>query len=102
MVGKQSANNRDPWLDRRAGIRHLASGEVWLRASGRHVEGRLVDRSTTGFRVAYASGELSTGLEVEFVIGDQEGRARVVWNRFTRRHWESGLLIMPPKPPVIG
>ena len=65
-----------------------------MRADGRTLEGRLVDRSSTGFRVAYASGELATGCEVDFVIGDQEGRARVVWNRFTSRHWESGLLIL--------
>ncbi len=90
MAGKPSANKPD----QRAAIRHLASGEVWLRAEGQHVEGRLIDRSSTGFRVAYASGELSTGLEVDFVIGHQEGRARVVWNRFTSRHWESGLVIL--------
>ena len=93
MAWKQSANS-DIWLDRRAGIRHPANGEVWLRADGHHVEGRLLDRSAAGFRVAYASGELASGQDVEFVIGNQHGRARVVWNRFTSRHWESGLLIL--------
>ena len=93
MAWKQSANN-EAWPERRAGIRYPAHGEVWLRADGQHVEGRLMDRSSTGFRVAYASGELSTGLEVEFVIGYQKGRARVVWNRFTSQHWESGLVIL--------
>lgn len=97
MVSKQSASKGlpdDAWQERRAGLRHPASGAVWLRAGTQHVEGRLIDRSGTGFRVAYASGELSTGLEVDFIIGDQQGRARVAWNRFTRRHWESGLLIL--------
>ena len=90
MVWKQFANNHE----RRDGLRHPVNGAVWLRASGQDVQGQLIDRSSTGFRVAYASGELCTGLEVEFVIGDQQGRARVAWNRFTRRHWESGLLIL--------
>ena len=93
MAWKQSASN-EAWPERRAGIRHSAHGEVWLRAEGQHVEGRLMDRSSTGFRVAHASGELSTGLEMEFVTDHQEGRARVLWNRFTSRHWESGLVIL--------
>ena len=93
MAWKQSANN-EKWPERRAGIRHPAHGDVWLRVEGQHVEGRLMDRSSTGFRVAHASGDFSTGLEVDFVIGNQEGRARVVWNRFTSRHWESGLMIL--------
>jgi hypothetical protein len=91
MVSKQPENKA---IERRSAIRYPASGEVWLRPDGRNVEGRLLDRSATGFRVAYASGELEIGAEVDFVIGHQEGRARVVWNRFTRRHWESGLLIL--------
>lgn len=91
MVSKQLESKG---IDRRTAIRHPASGEVWLRTDGGDIHGRLVDRSLTGFRVAYASGELETGCEVDFVIGDQQGRARVVWNRFTSRHWESGLFIL--------
>ena len=84
----------DQGSERRLAMRHPASGAVWMRVGGREVEGRLVDRGATGFRVAYASGELATGCEVEFMIGDQQGRALVAWNRFTSQHWESGLLIL--------
>jgi hypothetical protein len=96
MVWKQSEDSalEVTGHERRQAIRYPASGAVWLRIGGRSLEGRLVDRSTTGFRVAYASGDLETGEEVDFVIGHQEGRARVVWNRFTSRHWESGLFIL--------
>jgi len=92
MAWKQSASSEVP--ERRGGFRHPASAAVHLDSGGTPVEGRLIDRSATGFRIAYSSGELSTGLEVAFVIGDQQGRARVVWNRFTQRHWESGLLVL--------
>ncbi len=92
MAWKQSASNEVP--ERRGGLRHAASAAVRLDAGDSQVEGQLIDRSATGFRIAYCSGELSTGLEVDFVIGDQQGRARVVWNRFTQRHWESGLLVL--------
>ena len=97
MVWKQSEDSapKTKGAERRTAIRQPASGEVWLRADGGNIEGRLVDRSATGFRVAHGSSELKTGWEVHFTIGNQEGRARVVWNRFTRRHWESGLLILP-------
>lgn len=93
MAWKQSTA-KAATRERRAAIRQPATGAVWLRSTEGDVEGQLIDRSATGFRVAYASGELSTGLEVDFVIGQQQGRARVAWNRFTRRHWESGLLIL--------
>ena len=84
--------------DRRASFRHPATADVCLLVEGQLVEGRLIDRSATGFRLAYASGQLETGQEVEFVIGHQTGRARVAWNRFTHQHWESGLLIVPVCP----
>ena len=95
MAWKQSANSHErPVGDRRGGIRHPASGQVWLWPDGQHVEGRLLDQSATGFRVAYASGELTTGQDLSFAIGHRQGRARVVWNRFTSQHWESGLVIL--------
>ena len=95
MAWKQFDSSRErPSEERRGGIRHPAAGEVWLWMDGRQVEGRLIDRSETGFRVAYASGELTTGQELKFAIGHQQGQARVVWNRFTSQHWESGLVIL--------
>ena len=95
MAWKQFDRSRErPGEERRGGIRHPAAGEVWLWMEGRQVEGRLIDRSGTGFRVAYASGELTTGQELKFAIGHRQGQARVVWNRFTSQHWESGLVIL--------
>ncbi|MBY0508327.1 MAG: PilZ domain-containing protein [Bryobacteraceae bacterium] len=75
-------------------MRHAAAGQVRLWVDGQPIEGRLLDCSETGFRLASASGELATGVDVDFVIGSRTGRARVVWNRFTSKHWESGLLIL--------
>lgn len=90
MVWNPSENSHD----RRSGFRYPATDHVSLRANGLLLEGRLIDRSATGFRIAYASGELETGQVVEFVLGNHSGHARVAWNRFTNHHWESGLLII--------
>ncbi len=91
MAWNPPENNQD----RRASFRYPARDHVSLRADCLFVEGHLIDRSATGFRIAYASGELETGQIVEFVLGDHTGHARVAWNRFTKHHWESGLLIVP-------
>lgn len=90
MAWNPSANRQD----RRASPRYPAAADVVLRAEGLVIEARLIDRSATGFRVAYATGELETGQEVEFAFDNHTGRARVAWNRFTNHHWESGLLIV--------
>jgi hypothetical protein len=59
----------------------------------RQLEGRLVDLSEGGFRMAHASIELTPGLVVKFSHSTATGTARVVWNRILQNRVETGFLI---------
>ena len=59
------------------------------------VEGRLVDLSTGGFRMAHSSSDLLRGQVVEFSHAEAKGSARVVWNRILENRIETGFLILP-------
>jgi hypothetical protein len=59
----------------------------------RQLEGRLVDLSEGGFRMAHASIELIPGMVVKFKHSTATGTARVVWNRILLNRVETGFLI---------
>lgn len=85
------------WEDRRAEVRHKAAGSVALRLEDDYpvsFEGRLLDISTSGFRVRHFNAQLRSGQVCDFLLPGTQGRARVVWNRTTPEHIETGFLIL--------
>jgi hypothetical protein len=62
------------------------------------VSGRLVDVSSSGFRVRHGSRALATGQIVEFAYENAAGRARVAWTTILGEHVESGFLIIGFEP----
>ena len=65
-----------------------------LGAEPAEVEGRLLDYSNGGFRVAHQHCVLQAGEEVRFRHFRAEGKARVVWNRIVPQQVESGFVIL--------
>jgi hypothetical protein len=60
----------------------------------REFEGRLVDVSNGGFRMAHGCTELAAGQVVEFHHVEARGAARVVWNRIVGEVVESGFVVL--------
>lgn len=58
------------------------------------IEGRLVDLSASGFRMAHDCHSLAAGQVVEFRHVAGVGLARVVWNRIVGRRIESGFVVL--------
>jgi len=59
----------------------------------RDIQGRLVDVSASGFRMAHDCSALTAGQYVAFRHVEAKGRARVVWTRILDDSVESGFLI---------
>jgi hypothetical protein len=58
------------------------------------VEGRLVDISASGFRMAHNFVALAAGQVVEFSHVQAAGQARVVWNRVLAKRVETGFVVV--------
>ena len=58
------------------------------------IEGRLVDVSLSGFRMAHDCSWLTAGQFVEFSHVEARGRARVVWTRIVGGSVESGFVLV--------
>jgi hypothetical protein len=83
--------------ERRRHVRRPASGPVtlwWTEWVRRKIEGRLVDISESGFRMAHGCAELSSGQEVHFEHAGGEGMARTVWTRISAESVETGLIVL--------
>ena len=83
--------------DTRKEPRRQADGEVRVTFENpqrREIGGRLVDVSTSGFRMAHDFAALETGQVVEFSHTEADGRARVVWNRIADGRVETGFLVV--------
>jgi hypothetical protein len=94
---ENSAQTEAAWKERRNAVRHKANGSVTFRVSDEspaHFEGRLLDISSTGFRVRHEHAQLRSGQECDFTLPGSKGKARVVWNRITPEHIETGFLIL--------
>ena|SRR2546422_9867323 len=103
---KRSPGNPQSETSQRAELRReprrAANGEVRFsfREAGsklppRHVLGRLMDRSSSGFRAQHDCPQLSTGQVVQFRLPDTpKGKARVVWTRIMGDGVETGFLIL--------
>ena len=83
-------------LDQRREPRRSADGVVVVRFGQppQEFRGRLMDVSTSGFRIAHEYVTLETGQTVEFSHPEADGKARVVWNRISGSGVESGFFVV--------
>lgn len=58
------------------------------------IEGRLIDVSASGFRMAHGYTSLATGQVVAFSHSEASGSARVMWNRILDTSVETGFLVI--------
>jgi len=65
----------------------------WSNPRAQQVEGKLMDVSDSGFRMAHACSALAAGQYVEFSHFEAKGRARVVWTRIIGGTVESGFVV---------
>jgi hypothetical protein len=82
--------------EHRRETRHLGHGNVLVRFEGhgsRVIQGRLVDVSAGGFRMAHDCSALTAGQYVAFAHVQAKGRARVVWTRILDESVESGFVL---------
>ena len=84
-------------LERRGKERTPAEGEVVIFFEDPEpveIHGRLADLSSDGFRASHSFPGLCSGQVVRFQHPFSAGKARVIWNRVTDSHVESGFLIL--------
>ena len=93
---------QSPVQDRRVEVRRVAEGDALVVPSdfGAHaVEGKLLDLSDQGFRIEYDKAPpLFSGQEVQFLLPQSSGLARVMWTRVLDGKAESGLRILVSIP----
>src|SRR5262249_34587715 len=83
--------------EQRKEVRRAAQGSVMVRFDNPQpftIHGRLVDISSSGFRMAHECRTLEAGQIVEFSHGEGAGQAKVVWNRITAHRVETGFLLV--------
>jgi len=82
--------------EQRRETRRRGHGSVLVRSEspGSHdIQGRLVDVSASGFRMAHDCSALTAGQYVAFTHVEAKGRARVVWTRILADSVESGFVL---------
>ena len=83
--------------EKRSEARREASGQVRVTFTDPEpleIDGRLMDVSASGFRMAHECPSLRSGQLVEFAHPEANGRARVMWNRILAGGVESGFLVV--------
>ena len=83
--------------EKRREPRREASGVVQVRfedSKAVQIEGRLMDVSPGGFRMAHHFSSLAAGQVVEFSHVEAQGQARVIWNRIVADRVETGFLVI--------
>ena len=91
------SNPRSAVAEQRREERRPGQGAVKVRFADpnpHEFEGRLVDVSNGGFRMAHGCIELAAGQVVEFRHVEARGSARVVWNRILGEVVESGFVVL--------
>ncbi len=82
--------------EQRRETRHPATGNVRVKFTDPEpfeIDGRLMDISASGFRMAHDCASLQSGQIVEFAHVEASGRARVMWNRIQAGGVETGFLV---------
>jgi hypothetical protein len=83
--------------EKRRESRRRADGVVRIEFSNPRpvtIQGRLVDVSSSGFRMTHECTSLAAGQVVEFSHSETSGRARVMWNRIQDSRVETGFLLI--------
>jgi hypothetical protein len=83
--------------EQRRETRRAAQGAVMVRCdapSSLVIHGRLVDLSTSGFRMSHEYRGLEPGQTVDYSHCESAGKARVVWNRITVLRVETGFHVL--------
>ncbi len=84
--------------EKRRETRRPASGTVRVKFTNPEpleIDGKLMDVSPSGFRMAHGCVSLCSGQVVDFAHVEATGRARVIWNRILAGGVESGFLVCP-------
>jgi len=84
-------------IEQRQEPRSAAGDDVYFLFGDavRQVQGRLLDRSASGFRAEHDCTELTCGQMVQFHIqASTRGQARVVWTRILGARVETGFFIV--------
>jgi hypothetical protein len=82
--------------EQRRETRRLGHGNVLVRSENpgsRDIQGRLMDVSAGGFRMAHDCSALTAGQFVGFAHAEAKGQARVVWTRILNDSVESGFVV---------
>jgi hypothetical protein len=82
--------------EKRRETRRAVTGSVRVKFTDPEpleIDGRLMDVSTSGFRMAHDCASLHSGQVVEFAHVEASGRARVMWNRIMGTGVETGFLV---------
>ncbi len=82
--------------EKRREARRAASGNVRVTFTDPEpleIDGKLMDVSVSGFRMAHSCASLHSGQVVEFAHIEATGRARVMWNRIQASGVETGFLV---------
>ena len=93
----RSAGMNTSVAEQRREARRRGHGSVLVRSEspGSHdIQGRLVDVSASGFRMAHDCSALTAGQYVTFAHVEAKGRARVVWTRILKDSVESGFVLL--------
>ena len=83
--------------EKRREARRPAAGTVRLRYTNPEpleVQGRLIDVSSSGFRMTHHHTSLAAGQVVEFAHREAGGKARVMWNRILEDRVETGFFVI--------
>ncbi len=83
--------------EKRREARRPASGNVRVKFTDPEpleIDGKLMDVSISGFRMAHDFVSLRSGQVVEFTHIEATGRARVMWNRILADGVETGFLVV--------
>ena len=83
--------------EQRSEIRRHATGTVRVKFADPEeleIDGKLMDVSSSGFRMAHDCVSLQSGQLVEFTHIEAQGRAKVMWNRILADGVESGFLVV--------
>jgi hypothetical protein len=83
--------------EKRSEARRLATGEVRVKfvdPEPLEIDGKLMDVSSSGFRMSHDCTALRSGQLVDFAHVEARGRAKAMWTRILAEGVETGFLVV--------